>query len=54
MLDPGQDMTLPKQMLEINTAHPIIKGLHAKHTTDPELAVSAQGTPLQCDLQRRV
>lgn len=38
MLDPGADQSLPPQMLEINTAHPIIKGLHAKHTTDPELA----------------
>jgi TNF receptor-associated protein 1 len=38
MLDPGADQTLPPQMLEINTAHPIIKGLHDKHSTDPELA----------------
>jgi TNF receptor-associated protein 1 len=38
MLDPGADTTLPPQMLEINVSHPIIKGLHAKHGSDPELA----------------
>ena len=43
MMDPTRMPELPKQQLEINVKHPILKKLHAQSTAHPNLAKEVAG-----------